>query len=186
MKLILASTSPRRIELLKNAGFSFDIISPTCDEELDANLNPSKKVENLSFLKAKSVFDLNTDSIVIGADTVVALDNEILGKPKDTLDAIKTLSRLNGKTHFVITGFTVISKDKVITKSVVSKVKFKNLTKKEIENYAKNYNLLDKAGSYAIQDGVVVEGFEGSYSNIVGLPMESLEEILKDVYYGRR
>ncbi|MBE5756442.1 MAG: septum formation protein Maf [Clostridiales bacterium] len=181
MKIVLASTSPRRIELLKKANFDFEVISPCVDESIDKSLNPSKKVENLSFLKAKSVFERVKEGVVIGADTVVSFEDEILEKPIDLLDAKNTLKRLSGKTHLVITGITFYTKNKVITKSVVSKVKFKKLTDEIIDKYVKDYNVLDKAGSYAIQDDIVVESFEGSYSNIVGMPMEETEEILKDV-----
>lgn len=180
MKIILASTSIRRRELLSELKIDFTIKEPVCDEDLDFHTNPKEKVENLSYIKAKSVFNKEEDSLVIGADTVVVFENEIFGKPKDLEEAKKMLSTLSGKTHSVITGITFITKNKSITESVVSKVKFKNLTKNDIEEYVNHFNVLDKAGSYAIQDGQVVESFEGSYSNVVGLPMERTKEILKE------
>ena len=185
MKIVLASTSLRRKELLKKAGIGFVIEEPVCDENNDKHKDPRKKVESLSFLKAVSVFKNNRDAIVIGADTVVVIDGKILGKPKDIAEAKEMLRLLSGRTHTVITGITVMTKDKTFTESVLSKVKFKKLNEEEIEDYVKGHGVLDKAGAYAIQDGKTVESFKGSYTNIVGLPMERTEEILKELGYGR-
>ena len=178
--IILASNSPRRRQIMAEWGYDFKVVTSDIDETLSESLTAEETVKILSQKKAQSVFDTVKDSnaIVIGADTVVAFNGKILGKPANKIDAEKMLTELSGKEHFVYTGFTVISKDKVVTESVKSVVKFNNLTKDFIQKYIATGSPLDKAGAYGIQDDGVVENYQGSYFNIVGLPIERLAQIL--------
>ena len=180
MKIILASSSPRRKELLKEIFPSFLTLSPDCDEANSAT--PQKTVLNLSKLKADWVSD--EYDILISADTIVVYKNQILGKPSSPEDAIKILSLLSGKYHKVYTGVCIKYNRNGIIKSMnfydCSKVKMRKLSQKDIEDYVNTGSPLDKAGAYGIQDGVV-ERYYGSYSNIVGLPLEKIKRKLKRV-----
>ncbi|MBQ7653366.1 MAG: septum formation protein Maf [Clostridia bacterium] len=173
--VILASASPRRRELLSQIVDEFKVVSPDADETLDT-LDPVEAVLTLSRRKAAWVDEVG---VIVAADTVV-YDGEILGKPKDEDDAIKTLLRLSGKAHEVYTGVTVRCGEKSKTFYDESKVFFKTLNTSDAYDYVRKFRPLDKAGSYGIQDGVVVEKIEGSYSNVVGLPVEKLKEALKE------
>lgn len=180
MKIILASASPRRKQLLEKYGVQFEVIPSRFVEPKNTNLSPEKYAEYLAFKKAEEVF-LNNGEIVIGADTIVVYDNLILGKPKDFDDAVDMLSLLNGKTHKVITGYSIISKDKTIKEHNVTLVTFNNLTIDEIRRYVKEKNPLDKAGAYGIQDGnLLVKEIVGDYENVVGLPTKKIIERLKE------
>ncbi len=178
--IILASGSPRRQELLKYITTNFEVIVGDIEENLDLSQGITKAIEKLSLEKANHVFQQHQDAVVIGADTVVVLDQEILGKPKDHKDAFKMLSKLSGETHDVITAVTIISKEKKLTFSVITEVKFYYLSPNQINNYIINCQPFDKAGGYAIQDDacLFVESINGDYNNIVGLPISRLNQEL--------
>ena len=174
MKIILASNSPRRKELLKEHNIDFVVIPSNVNEVIDATITPYENVMRLSEIKGLDVFAKNKDDLVIAADTIVVYNNEILGKPKDEKDAFRMLRLLSGKIHEVVTGVTLITNKKQITEYEVSYVKFKDLSDEEIWDYIKTKEPMDKAGSYAIQGigSKFIEYHEGSYDNIVGLPMK--------------
>lgn len=182
--IILASTSPRRKQLLETFGLEFKIVASEVDEDLDPTYKPKQKAELLSLQKAEAVAQKFTDVIVIGADTVVALGETSFGKPKDVDDAKKILQTLSGKTHVVITGFTIIDtkSKKKVTKSVETKVWFRKVTDSEIDNYIEKAKPFDKAGSYALQDlgALFIEKVEGDYLGAVGLPLFALAKELKN------
>lgn len=187
MDIILASASPRRKELMEKAGFEITIIPAGCQEKADPG-SAAEVVKTLAVQKAewvaKSIKDkYPADTIVIGADTVVALDETILGKPKDKEDAFSMLKTLSGKEHQVYTGVSIISLDGSIREGFVSctRVKFYDLTDEEIKDYVETGEPMDKAGAYGIQGkgGMLVEGITGDYSNVVGLPIGELYRILK-------
>lgn len=182
-KLILASQSPRRKEILSMVGLSFRVAKSNIDEKLNPRLGPISQAEELSMQKAQAVAKRYTDAIIIGADTIVSLGNEIFGKGETTTNSKRILSKLQGRTHSVITGFTIIdtATKKSITKSVETKVTIKKMSKKEIEWYVATKEPMDKAGAYAIQGkgSIFVERIEGDYFNVVGLPIASMTEELK-------
>lgn len=177
--IILASKSPRRKELLSFITTDFTVKSADVDETLPQGITPDKAVEYLSKIKAEPL--KNENDIVIGADTVVALDGKILGKPRDEADAFATLRMLSGREHSVFTGVSVIKGEKIETFSVQTKVKMFELTDKEIEEYIATAEPFDKAGSYGIQGkgSLLVEKIDGDYFNVVGLPISRLNRVLK-------
>ncbi len=177
--IILASKSPRRKELLSFITTDFTVKSADVDETLPQGITPDKAVEYLSKIKAEPL--KNENDIVIGADTVVALDGKILGKPRDEADAFATLRMLSGKEHSVFTGVSVIKGEKIETFSVQTKVKMFDLTDEEIEEYIETAEPFDKAGSYGIQGkgSLLVEKIDGDYFNVVGLPISRLNRVLK-------
>ncbi len=181
-RVVLASNSPRRKELLDQIGLKFTTIASNISEDIKIT-SPISFVKHLSIKKAKFVSRKEEDAVIIGADTIVVLKNEIIGKPKSLEDAINILKKLSGRTHLVITGFTVLDSKtkKSITKAVKTKVVFKKLTTEEIEEYVYSSSVLDKAGAYAIQEksAVFIKEIEGDYFNIVGLPIFSLYHELK-------
>lgn len=187
--LILASTSPRRKDLLSQIGLTFTIVPSDFEEDMSLPLSPDKLTMHLSKEKALAVAKDYPDAVIIGADTVVAIDGAVLGKAHTKEDAQRMLSMLSGKTHQVITGLTVIipageSPTGVqIIESVASinDVTFKPLAAEEIEWYIQTGEPLEKAGAYGIQGfgAMFVEKIEGSYSGIVGLPLEILYEIFR-------
>lgn len=183
--LILASTSPRRKQLLKKLGLKFKAVAPDFQEKLDANLKPLVLVKKLAQAKAKNVAQRYNHAIVIGADTIVVFKNRIIGKPRNVTEAKKILRQLSGKIHQVISAFTIIDtqNNKTVTKTVTTKVYFKQLTVKEIDNYVKTKEPLDKAGAYAIQGrgAKLIEKIKGDYYNVVGLPIEALITALKNL-----
>lgn len=186
--LILASASPRRAELLKQIGMDFQIIPSTFQEETMVEADPVRLVRELAFNKAKQVAEEISvrypDGLVIGADTVVFLEDRILGKPTGVEDAIRMLTELNGKTHQVFTGIAVIevSGGKCRVDYEMTRVKFRSLGMNEIEAYAKTKEPLDKAGAYGIQGkgAVLIEAIDGCYFNVVGLPIAKLVVVLQD------
>lgn len=183
--IILASKSPRRLELLKGIGIDFNILTKEVDESYSKNLSVFDVAPFLSLKKAKAFeeSELPENYMVITADTVVIVDDKILGKPKDADDASDMLHLLSGKKHSVITGVTVRTKEKTKTFSVTSKVSFDILAEAEIEYYVNNFKPFDKAGSYGIQEWIGyigVNGVEGSYFNVMGLPTQRLYQILKN------
>lgn len=176
--LILASKSPRRRELLSLITTDFVVKSADVDEALPEDFPPQKAVEYLSKIKAEP-FN-NGENIVIGADTVVAVDGKILGKPADRQQAFEMLKSLSGKYHSVFTGVTVIKPEKSVTFSVETKVKFFDLTDDEIDSYIATGECDDKAGAYGIQGkgSLLVEKIDGDYFNVVGLPISKLNKYL--------
>ncbi len=176
--LILASKSPRRKELLSLITTDFVIKTTDEDETLPDGISPKEAVETLSKIKALP-FKNGVDT-VIGADTVVAIDGKILGKPKDESDAFDMLRTLSGRTHSVFTGVTVISPKGETTFSVETKVKFFELSDYEIRAYISTGEPMDKAGAYGIQQkgALLVESVGGDYFNVVGLPVSKLNKVL--------
>ncbi|GIV35978.1 MAG: Maf-like protein [Cyclobacteriaceae bacterium] len=182
-KLILASTSPRRQFLLREAGFDFIIEKPDADECFPPELPASQVARFLALKKAESFRARIGNEIVLTADTVVILNNEILNKPQNRSEAISMLSRLSGKTHVVITGVCILSAEKEITFDDATEVTFASLTSQEIAFYVDKYKPYDKAGSYGAQDFIGMVGIErinGSYFNVMGLPMHKVYRALKD------
>lgn len=177
--IILASQSPRRQELLKLITSDFEIKVSNVDETLPDKITPKEAVMYLSKIKAEPFAD--GDDIVIGADTVVALDGKILGKPKNEENAKEMLRFLSGRTHSVFTGVTLASNKKTKTFAVETKVKFFELTNEEIDAYIKTKEPFDKAGAYGIQGygSLLVEKIDGDYFNVVGLPVSTLARELK-------
>ena len=186
-KIILASASPRRRELLEQIGVSFEVC-PSKEDELITGNDPGATVEELSRRKCREVFSgIGEDVIVIGADTVVALDGKILGKPKSQADAAHMLSLLRGRTHQVFTGVTVMSRENGRTESVTfhetTQVSFYPMSDREIESYVAGGEPMDKAGAYGIQGegAVFVREIQGDYSNVVGLPLARLYQEMKNM-----
>lgn len=177
--IILASQSPRRQELLKLITSDFEIKVSNVDETLPDKITPKEAVMYLSKIKAEPFAD--GDDIVIGADTVVALDGKILGKPKSEENAKEMLRFLSGRTHSVFTGVTLASDKKTKTFAVETKVKFFELTSEEIDAYIKTKEPFDKAGAYGIQGygSLLVKKIDGDYFNVVGLPVSTLARELK-------
>lgn len=178
-KVLLASNSPRRKELLQGLGIDFEIkVLPDCDETYPSSMPVNEVAEYIAQKKAKSYTDkLKENELLITADTVVILDNTILGKPADAKEATEMLNKLSGKTHKVITGVCLASTKKEVSFSVASKVEFAELSHKEIAHYITNYSPFDKAGSYGIQEWIGfigVKHLSGSYYNIMGLPIQRL------------
>lgn len=208
MKLVLASGSQRRRELLTMCGYDYEIIVSNADETIDEN-DPENFVRALSFRKAKDVFDRlfaagRRDFAVIGSDTVVALQKEggtkpvIIGKPKDAEDAVRILSMLSGKTHRVFTGVSVIAdipdenaaaqcsireKEEIQTECSITEVTFETLSPDEITDYVNSGDPLDKAGSYGIQGpfGMFVREIRGNYFTVIGMPIPVLYKMLKKI-----
>ena len=180
-KIDLASKSPRRKELLKQIGLNFTVDISEIDERRFSHSSPLNLVKNLAKAKARIISKKHKDAIIIAADTLVVLNKEIIGKPKSKRDAMQMLKKLNGKTHLVITGFTILDSKKEITEIVKTKVKFKKMTKKEIDDYVKTGEPLDKAGGYGIQGkgAIFIEGIKGDFFNVVGLPIYALSKALE-------
>ena len=178
--IILASSSPRRRRLMLEAGFNFEIIVSDAEEICDKFMIPWDLTVQNAQIKASPIAQINREKIVIGADTVVSLDNEIFGKPSDMEEAVKMLARLSGRTHIVTTGVCIIQKEKNENFYVNTEVTFKPLSGKEISQYVKVINPLDKAGAYAAQDHgeLIIEKYSGSFTNVVGLPMSEVKEAL--------
>ena len=208
MKLVLASGSQRRRELLTMCGYDYEIIVSNADETIDEN-DPESFVRALSFRKAKEVFDClfaagRRDFAVIGSDTVVAFQKDgetkpvIIGKPKDAKDAVRILSMLSGKTHRVFTGVSVIAdipdenaaaqcsirkKEEIQTECSITEVTFETLSPDEITDYVNSGDPLDKAGSYGIQGpfGMFVREIRGNYFTVIGMPIPVLYKMLKKI-----
>lgn len=182
--VVLASKSPRRQELLRGIGIEFSVMTKEVDESYSKNISVFDVAPYLSVKKAKSFedSDLPNNYMLITADTVVVVDDAILGKPKNEEDARNMLRLLSGKKHYVITGVTIHTKDKTKTFSVASKVSFDDLSDDEIEYYVNVYKPFDKAGSYGVQEWIGyigVNSVEGSYFNVMGLPTHKLYQMLK-------
>ena len=182
-RIILASNSPRRKELLAKTGIIFEIIPSSYEEDMSMPVSPKELAVFLSKGKAELIANENPEAIVIGVDTFIVFGDKVLGKPHTKEKAKETLQMLSGKKHSVITGFTIIEKsvNKSISNAIETKVYFRNLDEKEIDEYINTGEPLDKGGAYAIQGlgGKLVEKIEGDYSNIIGLPISDLLEALK-------
>lgn len=182
--LILASTSPRRKELLSQLGLEFDAVASDYEEDMTLDLPPSELAKTLSAGKAEAVAKNHPDDIVIAADTFIFFDGNPMGKPSGVDDAIQTLKKLSGNAISVITGFTVIydSEEKRVSEAVETNVFIKKLSDDEIQGYVATGEPLDKAGAFAIQGmgAAIVEKIEGDYFNVVGLPLNRLSNVLKD------
>ena len=185
MDIILASQSPRRRELLERMGVrDFRIVTPDIDEHMDRNLPPQELVGRISLEKALAVQEQEGNSpIIIAADTVVALDGAVLGKPADQLEAFKMLSTLSGCRHQVYTGVTVLRGEERYTVSEETTVTFRELTSEEIDRYIATGEPMDKAGAYGIQGcgALLVEGIQGDYYNVMGLPVCRLGCLLRQL-----
>lgn len=196
-RIILGSASPRRKELLSQIGVKFEV-RVSSGEEIYHSTEPEEIVKELALMKAENV-DLELradgsdstcikDTVVIGADTVVVLDKEILGKPKDRKDAARMLSELQGRSHMVYTGAAIIDHDhngnrKVVNYAVGTKVSVNKMTEEEIEAYIDTGEPMDKAGAYGIQGrfAAYISGIEGDYYNVVGLPVSRIYQTLREL-----
>lgn len=181
-EIILASASPRRKELLSTAGLEFTVKIADVEEIIPENATPYEVVKSLALQKAQAVAKDNPDSVVIGSDTVVALDGVILGKPKDEEDAVRMLTALSGRTHTVYTGVALIHGERIRNFCEATEVKFYPLTEEEICSYVATKEPMDKAGAYGIQGKgcVLVEKIIGDYFNVVGLPVSKVCRELRD------
>lgn len=179
--LILASASPRRREILTNLGYSFECIVADTDETISSDMGGYDAVYELAFRKAKAVSTLYPDDVVVASDTVVALDDEILGKPTSRDDAVNMLKRLSGREHTVYTGVSIISKDASERFVAATKVEFYELDDAIIEWYISTNEPFDKAGAYGIQGkgSVLVKGIDGDYFTVMGLPSAEIYRALK-------
>jgi len=182
-KIVLASASPRRREILEKTGLNFSICASDYKENLDLSLKPHKLARFLSLKKAEAVAHKYKDAIIIAADTFIYFKDRLLGKPHTGAAAEKMLRLLNGKVHSVITGYTVMdtASGQIVSKSVVTKVYFRKIAEDELSAYVRSREPLDKAGAYAVQGlgAVFIEKIEGDFFNVMGLPLCALTESLK-------
>lgn len=189
LPIYLASASPRRQQLLKEISLNFKVIPTNIEENLKENLTPRKTAEKLSCLKAESLLAQITEGIIIGADTVVSLNGEVLGKPATKEEARQILQKLSEKTHSVFTGLTVIKAEtnEILTDSEETRVTFDEISDSEINDYIESGEPMDKAGAYGIQGraGLFINRIEGCYFNVVGLPLNLLYKMLKQLEKGK-
>lgn len=181
MNLLLASNSPRRKELLTQLGYQFDIVKIDVDESYPSDLKPHEIAEYVSAKKAKA-FDVNENEILLTSDTIVALDQKILLKPKDENEAFEMIKSLSGKVHQVYTAFTLKTVDSEISKTSKTDVEFSEISDEEIKFYIKTYKPFDKAGSYGIQEWLgmtKIKNISGSFYSVMGLPVDLVYEELK-------
>ena len=189
MRLILASASPRRRELMTAAGYTFEVSVSSADEDLSPDTPPAEGVRILAERKAgavaKTIGDTTGQTFVVGADTLVELDGVPLGKPKDEADAKRMLSALSGSRHRVVTGVAVIAGDKCFSGTETTVVSFRSLSDSEISDYVATGEPMDKAGAYAIQGGAekFVSGLDGELDNVIGLPCKLLARLLSRAGY---
>ena len=184
-RLLLASKSPRRSQLLRDCGLDFEVVDGREAEEIYPADMPSEQVaEYLSRVKSDAYADMVEEGdVLITADTIVVAGGEILGKPSDREDAVRMLGLLSGASHTVITGVTLRTTDKVESFSCISRVKFRTIEPDEVDYYLDTYRPYDKAGAYGIQEWigyVAIEGIEGSFYNVMGLPVQMLYVRLKE------
>lgn len=184
-KIILASQSPRRHQLLNDLNIDFTAISPDFDEKLDSDVFSEKVIETLAYQKALSIIDkADPQSLILSADTVVVLDNKILGKPIDSQNAFDILRSLSNKTHKVVTSVSIldVQTKKSLIRSTTSFVTFNEWSDEDIKDYVESKKPLDKAGAYGIQelDERFIRDVQGSLSNIIGLPVETVLQMLKE------
>ena len=181
MNLLLASNSPRRKELLTQLGYQFDIVKIDVDESYPSDLKPHEIAEYVSAKKAKA-FNVNENEILLTSDTIVALDQKILLKPKDENEAFEMIKSLSGKVHQVYTAFTLKTVDSEISKTSKTDVEFSEISDEEIKFYIKTYKPFDKAGSYGIQEWLgmaKIKNISGSFYSVMGLPVDLVYEELK-------
>lgn len=184
MKILLASQSPRRKELLSSLGFDFEVVKIDCEEIVPEHIKVGESAAYLSELKANAFRNLIDDEVLLTADTVVAIDEQFLGKPEDEKEAKKMLRLLSGKTHQVYTAITIKTLDKTITETDVADVEFDEISDEEIDFYIQNYKPLDKAGSYGIQEWLgmaKIKNIKGNFYTIMGLPTHLVYHILKNI-----
>lgn len=182
-KIILASQSPRRKQLLQWAEVDFDVIVANTDETYPENLSPAEIAIHIAKEKAKAVLRKAMDKIIIAADTIVVLNNEIIGKPVDRNDAVQIISKLSGNRHKVITGVVITKGEMSISFADVTDVEFHLLSQEQIEFYVDKYKPYDKAGAYAIQEWIGVIGIKcinGDFYNVMGLPVSRVVQALQD------
>lgn len=182
-KLILASKSPRRQELLKKMRLEFQVLTKEVDENFPADLSPSEAVQYIAKKKAEAFINHSPEDIILTADTIVVLDGLILGKPSSETEAIRMLERLSGRWHEVKSACCFLHEGKFSTILENTRVRFRELNQNEIEYYIKEYKPFDKAGSYGIQEWIGIIGIseiQGSYHNVVGLPTARVYEVLKE------
>lgn len=181
-EIILASASPRRKELLSTAGIEFTVKVADVEEKIDDGLTPAEVVRSLALQKAQAVADKNPEAIVIGADTIVVLDDVILGKPQSEENAVEMLTSLSGRSHTVYTGVALIKGDKVRSFCEATQVEFYDLTEEDIDAYVATKDCMDKAGAYGIQTNgcVLIRKIDGDYFNVVGLPVSKVYRELRD------
>lgn len=188
MKLVLASASPRREEILKKLNLKFTIVPAKIEEDSFDAADPVELVKTLALEKAKTVSKLVEDVLIIAADTVVVQNGQILGKPEDELEAKKMLRQLSSRQHQVITGLTVLNSqtEASLVEYNITDVTMGKISEKEIENYISTGEPLDKAGAYAIQGfgGLFIKEIKGSYYSVMGLPIHQLKELLNNFNYG--
>ena len=181
-KLILASQSPRRKELMEKCGLVFDVEAADIDETMNMAEDLREEVKRLAYRKAQHVLERHPSAVVVGSDTIVVVDGEVLGKPGDEADAKRMLRQLSGRSHEVMTGLCIINEDRCFTDVSVSTVRFEVLNEKEIDAYVNTGEPMDKAGAYAVQ-GIAsryISRIEGDYYAIMGLPLSMVYETLKD------
>jgi len=180
VQIILASASPRRQELLRQVGVSFRIVPSSVDETVTEIMLPGHYVEHLAVSKATAVATLHPGNLVIGADTTVVLDGDLLNKPANRTEAILMLERLSGRGHDVYTGIAIVRNGQIEVSHERTTVHFRELSRSEIERYVDTSEPMDKAGAYAIQGlgAVLVKSIEGDYFNVVGLPICRLAQML--------
>jgi septum formation protein len=182
--LVLASCSPRRAALLAEAGFEFETVSPRVQEKFDVDLTLREVTLWNAIRKGMSVAQMHPEKVILAADTLVALDNQIIGKPADLHEAAKMLRRLSGQTHQVCSAVFIYQQTtgRSATFHEVSRVTFRRLSSTEIENYLARIGPLDKAGAYAAQGcgAEIIDKIDGSYTNVVGLPMERAVAMLAE------
>ncbi len=180
--LILASRSPRRSELLTQANIPFVCEPSDIEEVMDESLPLELRIQDLAYQKALPIFALHKDAVVLGADSIVYIDNEVMGKPKDKEDAYRMLRKLSGRKHQVTTGVAIVSSEKVVKFHQTSDVYFYELNEEEIDDYINSLEWQGKAGGYAIQGYACrfIKSISGDYSNIVGLPIAMVYQALKE------
>jgi septum formation protein len=182
LPFILASNSPRRKEILTQAGFQFAVLPSDVDESFPTDIPPQQVPVMLAERKAQALIESCGNSLVLAADTVVILDNEILNKPADKQDALRMLQKLSGKTHEVVTGIALASPQGIITAADSALVRFRELADWEMEWYVRGGASLDKAGAYGVQDFIGMAGIEkleGSFYTVMGLPIYQVYQLLK-------
>lgn len=181
MKLILASKSARRRQMFDSLGLSYEAITTDVDESYKGHIPPARLVEMLSLRKAEAI-KASLDDIVIASDTVVSLNNRIFGKPRDRQEAYEMIKTLSGSIHKVYSGYAILKGDARLSGAVCTKVKFRELTEKEINEYIDTDEPYDKAGGYGIQEngGFFVAAINGDFNNVVGMPLSTIESVMRE------